>query len=387
MLDRVHVDVLRMRRALVLVALAAVIFAPISADAACNPESCDAFFACGTRECVGNSCVIFPESAGTVCRGAAGVCDRAETCNGNSLTCPSDTKRSAATVCRPAVEECDGAEKCDGVSNDCIAPDVGVAPLITQVSILDSELRFADGQTSPLRYFEVRISGDQLCEATVDGTPLPSPMELVPDASGTLVRNIIPHGAENPNTFPSATYQFDVNRGAVTGSLPYVAIDPDGPIEIASPAFGAVLSGEPTFTISNQCTNCGSIQRLEISKDVSTRIAETLRDLPIDTPVEIELDDFVSGLGPLAAGSYFFEAEAIAGPLVGEAFEEDPRNNEFFYLSGRSIRNRLVFDVPEPGLAGAGTTAVVALVGIGRLRGSRAGSKGTKAATSSPRAS
>ena len=368
MLD-LHDDILRPRHALVLAAVAAAIFASFSANAACSPGSCDGFFACGSRECVGSSCVSFPEAAGSVCRGAAGVCDRAETCNGSSLSCPSDTKRSAATVCRPAVDECDGAETCDGVSNDCNAPDVGIAPLITQVTILDSGLRFSDGGTNPNRIFEFHISGNHLCEATVDGAALSSPLELVPIPSGTSLRNGIPYGVENPDRFPNATYQFDVNRGAVTGSLPFLAITPDGPVEILSPAFGATLGGDPAFTVSNQCTNCG-IQKLEFIENVAVQtIGTILTTLPIDTPVEIRLGDFSKGLAPLPESHYVFEAEAIAGSLVGETFAGDPLQSEFNYISGRSIRNRLLFDVPEPSLAGAGTAAVAALLGIRRLRG------------------
>jgi hypothetical protein len=368
MLD-LHDDVLRPRRALVLAAVAALILAPVAADAACNPASCDGSFACGFRECVGSSCVTFPNEAGTVCRGAVGVCDRAETCNGNSLSCPSDSKRGSTAVCRAAVDECDGAETCDGVSNDCIAPDVGVAPLITQVAIVDSEARFSNGGTNPLRFFEFRISGNQLCEATIDGAPFSDPLELSPNASGTALGRTVLEFVENP--FPSATYEFDINRGAVTGSLPFVAIDPDGAVEILSPAFGATVGGDPTFTLSNQCTNC-DIQQLEIIEDVSVgTIATMLTGLPIDAPVEIELGAFSKGLAPLPESRYVFETEAIAGSLVGETFAGDPLQSEFNYVSGRSIRNRLGFSVPEPGRAGVGAAAVVALFAIRRLCGSR----------------
>lgn len=368
MLD-LHDDVRRPLRALVLATLAALLLAPVAADAACNPGSCDAIFACGFRACVGNSCETFPDETGTVCRGAVGVCDRAETCNGSSLSCPSDSKRGSTAVCRAAVDECDGAETCDGVSNDCTAPDVGIAPLISRVTILDGSLRFPSGATNANRFFEFRISGLNLCEATVEGAPFSSPLELSSNESGTeLDRTVLEH-VENP--FPSSTYQFDINRGAVTGSLPYVAFDPDGAVEIPSPATGATLDGDPTFTVSNQCTNCG-IQQLEIIDDVSVEtIAMMFTTLPIDTPVEIPLGLFSKGLAPLPESRYVFEAETIAGSLVGGAFAGDPLQSEFNYISGRSIRNRLVFNVPEPGLAGAGAAAVVALVAIRRRRDSR----------------
>jgi hypothetical protein len=367
MLD-LHDGVIRPRRALLLAAIAVLFFAPVAADAACNPASCDGFFACGFRECVGSSCVTFPDEAGTVCRGAAGVCDRAETCNGNSLSCPSDSKRGTTAVCRAAVDECDGAETCDGVSNDCTAPDVGIAPLITRVTILDGSVRFPSGGTNVNRFFEFRISGLDLCEATVEGAPFSEPLELSSNESGTALDRTVLEHVENP--FPSSTYQFDINRGAVTGSLPYVAFDPDGAVEIPSPASGATLDGDPTFTVSNQCTNCGILE-LEILDDVSVgTIATMFTTLPIDTPLEIPLGLFSKGLAPLPESRYVFEAEAIAGSLVGGTFAGDPLQSEFNYVSGRSIRNRLIFNVPEPGLAGAGVAAIIALLAIGKLRGS-----------------
>ncbi|MCX5737347.1 MAG: hypothetical protein NTZ61_02420, partial [Proteobacteria bacterium] len=70
---------------------------PYAAGAACNPASCEAEFDCGSRLCDGPACATFFADAGTECRSAAGVCDAAEACNGGSLACPSNKKKSAAT--------------------------------------------------------------------------------------------------------------------------------------------------------------------------------------------------------------------------------------------------------------------------------------------------
>ena len=43
------------------------------------------------------------QSANTVCRAATGVCDVAETCSGNSATCPDDDFATSSTVCRPSI--------------------------------------------------------------------------------------------------------------------------------------------------------------------------------------------------------------------------------------------------------------------------------------------
>ena len=356
----------RRRRVLGVAMLAALLFVSGSADAACD-RSCEAVLACGSSACVGDTCVSFPEPVGTTCRPAAGVCDRAESCNGISIQCPADAKHGSDTVCRPAVDACDGAETCDGVSNACSAPDVGVAPQISLVSILDSSLRFSDGGTNPNRFFEVRIEGEQLCEATVDGDPLFQPLVLSPNSSGTVLRR-----TTGGNVIPSATFEFDINRGAVTGSLSYVAADPDGIVEILSPAFGATLGGNPGFVVSNQCSNC-AFQQLEVLEDVSIgTLGKVLVDLPIDMPVPIGLADIADDLAPLPQSGYAFEATAIAGSVVAfRAFEGGPPELLFEYVSGRSIRNRLLFEVPEPARGGAGMTALTALLALGRLRAAR----------------
>ncbi|HYY06800.1 MAG TPA: DUF4215 domain-containing protein, partial [Candidatus Limnocylindria bacterium] len=70
-------------------------------------------------DCCSASCQF--ETAGTVCRPAAGVCDVAETCTGSSGTCPADAFVPATTLCRAAAGECDVAEFCPGNGPNCPA--------------------------------------------------------------------------------------------------------------------------------------------------------------------------------------------------------------------------------------------------------------------------
>ena len=63
-------------------------------------------------------------NAGTQCRAAAGLCDRAEVCNGISPSCPADTRLAAGTSCRSAVGNCDIEESCNGVSPFCPADQI-----------------------------------------------------------------------------------------------------------------------------------------------------------------------------------------------------------------------------------------------------------------------
>lgn len=60
----------------------------------------------------------------TVCRGAKGACDVAETCSGEDAACPDDGVASAVTVCRPADGACDVPDRCDGSSTECPADAV-----------------------------------------------------------------------------------------------------------------------------------------------------------------------------------------------------------------------------------------------------------------------
>ncbi len=58
---------------------------------------------------------------GTICRAAAGACDVAETCDGVSPDCPTDTLAPPSVTCRASVGACDPAEHCTGSSPSCPA--------------------------------------------------------------------------------------------------------------------------------------------------------------------------------------------------------------------------------------------------------------------------
>jgi hypothetical protein len=62
------------------------------------------------------------------CRGVAGDCDVAETCNGTSNTCPTDAFKTVNTSCREAAGQCDLAEVCSGSSAECPTDAKSTAP-------------------------------------------------------------------------------------------------------------------------------------------------------------------------------------------------------------------------------------------------------------------
>ncbi len=82
------------------------------ADGVCGSYTCDATT---NFQCVATFLT-------TECRAAAGVCDVAENCPGNSVDCPTtDAKEPSTTECRGDQGLCDVPESCDGTSNDCPA--------------------------------------------------------------------------------------------------------------------------------------------------------------------------------------------------------------------------------------------------------------------------
>jgi cysteine-rich repeat protein len=83
------------------------------------------------------------ESAATVCRHAAGVCDAPDNCDGAGA-CTVDTKLTSE--CRAAAGVCDSEEVCDGVSDDC-PPDLFLPPVTecrAAASVCDAA-EFCDG--------------------------------------------------------------------------------------------------------------------------------------------------------------------------------------------------------------------------------------------------
>lgn len=85
---------------------------------ATGSESCDLGGANGQLgSCCTSSCSF--ASAATTCRASGGLCDIAETCSGNSATCPADLLANSGTTCRASNGQCDIAETCDGTSPSC----------------------------------------------------------------------------------------------------------------------------------------------------------------------------------------------------------------------------------------------------------------------------
>jgi RHS repeat-associated protein len=83
-------------------------------DSACNGG-------CGACNLAGKVGTCSAMASGSVCRAQTGACDVAETCDGTSLTCPTDAVAPLGTVCRPQAGSCDVAETCNGTAKSCPA--------------------------------------------------------------------------------------------------------------------------------------------------------------------------------------------------------------------------------------------------------------------------
>ena len=345
---------------------------PFAVDAACSPAECEARFDCGSRECIGNSCVTFLDDAGTPCRPAAGVCDVAETCTGHSVACPSDRERVG--TCRDAVNACDAAESCDGSADDCPA-DAPLRPAISRVSILDRVFVSSQGTPSNARELAFEMTGADLCETQIG---VPGHGVLTMGDAGFPASRISASLFYNAaaSAFGDEIFSFDVNHGAAVGTLDFAAGAQTGYIEIVSPSPGAILGGHPSFAITNACLSC-SFVRLQISGDLVSIAAETGDDFagpPLDGTALITLDSFAGSFPPdgLAPGEYSFGAEGFDGQVLPlSTFDHDASGTHFTYRYGSSVLNSLDFEVPEPGASASALGAATALALCTRLRGKR----------------
>jgi hypothetical protein len=90
----------------------------VCCNTACNAGTCDA---CSVAAGAPTNGTCAPVAAGTTCRAATGPCDRAETCDGTSLQCPTDARQPGGTLCRAVAGSCDSPETCDGTGTQCPA--------------------------------------------------------------------------------------------------------------------------------------------------------------------------------------------------------------------------------------------------------------------------
>jgi len=79
---------------------------------------------CDGGACCDVDCTFIEANPAKVCRPAAGDCDVAEFCTGNSAFCPANVLQPNGTECRSSTGGCDPVETCTGLSAACPADDV-----------------------------------------------------------------------------------------------------------------------------------------------------------------------------------------------------------------------------------------------------------------------
>ncbi len=79
-------------------------------------------------------------AAGTVCRGVTGDCDKPDTCDGTSQSCPADAYKPSGAVCRTAAGPCDDAETCSGSSTACPANKYKPSTIVCRAAAGDCDV-------------------------------------------------------------------------------------------------------------------------------------------------------------------------------------------------------------------------------------------------------
>jgi RHS repeat-associated protein len=162
----------------------------VCCDSACNSGTCSA---CNVAGHLGTCSARI---SGTVCRASAGVCDVAETCNGTSFTCPSDSLASAGTVCRASTGACDPAETCSGTSVNCPSDSLAAAGTVCRAAAGGCDVAETCNGTSASCPSDSLASAGTVCRAsagacdvaeTCSGTSASCPADGFV-ASGTVCR-------------------------------------------------------------------------------------------------------------------------------------------------------------------------------------------------------
>jgi len=147
-------------------------------DTECRPAAgpCDVAEVCDgeTKGCPDD---VLAE-AGTLCRASAGDCDVAEYCDGETTVCPADVVKPANTLCRASAGTCDVAEYCTGASGACpvdaFKPDTTICRPATGPCDL---AEYCSGSSAPCPFNKIAPAGypcndENLCTRgeTCDGT-------------------------------------------------------------------------------------------------------------------------------------------------------------------------------------------------------------------------
>jgi MYXO-CTERM domain-containing protein len=165
--------------------------------------------------------------------------------------------------------------------------------------------------------------------------------------------------------FPAGSWQLAVNGGALTATLPFDPVEPDGVVTVTDPADGAAFVGAtPDVSYANACTACPFIElRIEDAptQGLAVEIETLVSGAPPLPPGQVPFAEFFDETPvPLPAGAYRIVAGAALGSLTTTSFDQGGGALEFSYGRGAELQTVTTFTVPEPDAA-----MIAAIAGLG----------------------
>jgi hypothetical protein len=155
--------------------------------------------ACDLAETCNNSVTACPADgrvgAGVICRGSVGACDLAETCNNSATACPADGRVGAGVICRSSSGACDLAETCNNSATACPADGRVGAGVICRSSVGACDLAETCNNSATVCPADARVGAGVSCRGsagvcdlveTCNGTATVCPTDSF--ASGTVCR-------------------------------------------------------------------------------------------------------------------------------------------------------------------------------------------------------
>ena len=141
---------------------------------------------------------------GTVCRPAESICDVAETCNGTSSACPTDTFAAAGTTCGAATNN-SPAPICSGVRGTCpVASGTSDILGFEETHRLDSSIRRTPREQPSSGSIPNRTEGESSLEVTAQSSARfnSAPMSSIGSVGPLVLLDILlPTSQANPSSY------------------------------------------------------------------------------------------------------------------------------------------------------------------------------------------